>query len=539
MKINYFFLLLLMITSMYFVPAAADVSLDILQPSEAETHFAELRDFYVYGYFENTGDSVDVRVRLYDSDGEIIRTLQSSVDMTGATPSDIVDMSLVNENQQWGGILAVEAITEPYGLANGANKVLVSKEWNYFLALVQGGVTKDITHMYYETDANNTLVPYSRDFTAGTYKIVVDVVDKNGNMVMFTNGDGKQVNKLELNVTSGLTNSSLGVFRPSENKEQVITYAQENDLRAYVDWFPGYFQVPDGSAGYQIPALWQPNNGIEVVNQLNGTKIDKPESAENSVLMYNLGGSSASIQVELAQILGSGLEDSDRTTYLYYDMGEISYTWVDADFGETKTLAGNVRVYPNLSEQDSRVIYTHADKSGDEIAPNTVSLLPNLTKVVDTTPYEVTVTRGEYLALYGLTRPIETTVSNAGTPYRYTIDNQIMSFTYTCDDAEYEFAGLLTRVFVNDDGSLYAATGTNYEFGHVFTAEDTSAMPIGTYTYSVKGCDVNGNYVENTDAKITITVLPGSGDEPAFALPLSILLALLTLGAVILMIRKL
>ena len=528
-----------MITSMYFVPAAADVSLDILQPSESETHFAELRDFYVYGYFDNTGDPVDVRIRLYNSDGEIIRTLQSYVDMTGATPSEIVDMSLVNENQQWGGILAVEAITEPYGLANGANKVLVSKEWNYYLALVQGGVTKDITHMYYETDANSTLVPYSRDFTAGTYKIVVDVVDKNGNLVMFTNGDGKLVNKLELDVTSGLTNSSLGVFRPSENKEQVITYAQENDLRAYVDWFPGYFQVPNGSAGYQIPSLWQPNNGIEVVNQLNGTKIDKQESAENSILMYNLGGSSASIQVELAQILGSGLEDSDRTTYLYYDTGEISYTWVDTDSGETKTLAGNVRVYPNLSEQDSRVIYTHADKSGDEIAPNTVSLLPNLTKVVDTTPYEVTVTRGEYLALYGLTRPIETTVSNAGTPYRYTIDNQIMSFTYTCDDAEYEFAGLLTRVFVNDDGSLYAATGTNYEFGHVFTAEDTSAMPIGTYTYSVKGCDVNGNYVENTDAKITITVLPGSGDEPAFALPLSILLALFTLGAVILMIRKL
>jgi hypothetical protein len=539
MKINYFFLLLLVITSVYFVPAAADVSLDILQPSEAETHFAELRDFYVYGYFENTGDPVDVRVRLYDSDGEIIRTLQSYVDMTGATPSEIVDMSLVNENQQWGGILAVEAITEPYGLANGANKVLVSKDWNYFLALVQGGVTKDITRMYYETDVNNTLVPYSRDFTAGTYTIVVDVVDKNGNMVMFTNGDGKLVNKLELNVTSGLTNSSLGVFRPSENKEQVITYAQENDLRAYVDWFPGYFQVPDGSAGYQIPALWQPNNGIEVVNQLNGTKIDKPESAENSVLMYNLGGSSASIQVELAQILGSGLEDSDRTTYLYYDTGEISYTWVDADSGETKTLAGNVQFYPDLSEQDSRVIYTHADKSGDEIAPNTVSLLPNLTKVVDTTPYEVTVTRGEYLALYGLTRPIETAVSNAGTPYRYTIDNQIMSFTYTCDDAEYEFAGLLTRVFVNDDGSLYAATGTNYEFGHVFTAEDTSAMPIGTYTYSVKGCDVNGNYVEKTDAKITITVLPAGGDEPAFALPLSILLALFTLGAAILMIRKL
>jgi len=42
-----------------------------------ETTFAELCDFSMYGYFENTGDPVDVRVRLYYLDGDVIRTLES------------------------------------------------------------------------------------------------------------------------------------------------------------------------------------------------------------------------------------------------------------------------------------------------------------------------------------------------------------------------------------------------------------------------------------------------------------------------------
>ncbi|RBQ24935.1 MAG: hypothetical protein ALMCE001_08880 [Methanocorpusculum sp. MCE] len=132
-----------------------------------------------------------------------------------------------------------------------------------------------------------------------------------------------------------------------------------------------------------------------------------------------------------------------------------------------------------------------------------------------------------------------TTLSDAGTAYRYNIDNQITRFTYTSDDAEYVFEGLLTRVFVNPDGSLYPATNTNYEFGHVFTAADTANMPIGTSTYAVKGYDANGRYVGNTSTNITITVVPEGGETPAFALPLSILIAILTLGAAVIVIRKL
>lgn len=532
-------MILILTAALLIIPAAGEVSLDILQPSTDETYFAEMRDLYVYGSFANTGDPADVRVRVYNPEGEVIRTLQSHVDTTGGTPSSSVDMSLVPENLQWGDILAVEAITEPYGSANGGNKVLVSKTWGYYLALVQGGVTKNSSGMYSQADENGNLIPYSDDFTAGVYRIVVDVLDKNGNNIRFISGNGEQVDSIELPISFGLTHASLGMFRPDQNRENVISYARQNDLRSYIDWFPGYFQISGGSAGYQIPAIWQPNNGIEVVNALDGTMLDTPDSAENTLLMYNLGSSSTTIQVELAQILLAGLEDSDKTTYTYYDTGEISYAWIDADDGTLKTLNGSLTAYPDLSTSDFRVIYTRADSSEDPIPQNTISLLPNLTKSVDTSPYEVTITRGEYLALYGLTRPIDTTLSDAGTAYRYNIDNQITRFTYTSDDAEYVFEGLLTRVFVNPDGSLYPATNTNYEFGHVFTAADTANMPIGTSTYAVKGYDANGRYVENTSTNITITVVPEGGETPAFALPISILIAILTLGAAVIVIRKL
>ena len=189
-------MILILTAALLIIPAAGEVSLDILQPSADETYFAEMRDLYVYGSFANTGDPADVRVRVYNPEGEVIRTLQSHVDTTGGTPSSSVDMSLVPENLQWGDILAVEAITEPYGYANGGNKVLVSKKWGYYLALVQGGVTKNSSGMYGEADENGKLIPYREDFTAGVYRIVVDVLDKNGNNIRFISGTGEQVDSI-------------------------------------------------------------------------------------------------------------------------------------------------------------------------------------------------------------------------------------------------------------------------------------------------------------------------------------------------------
>ncbi len=530
----------LLIAVLFFLPVSAaemsSVSLNITQPSLSETTYAEMRDFYVYGYFQNSGDPANVRVTLLDDAGQTVRTVLSAVNDAGVTPAESVDMSGIDNS--WGTILAVEKITSPGGIANGTNKLLVNTDPGYYLAFVQGGATKEISGSY--TDSGTR---YPADLTMGEYTIVVEVLDPATNEPMlFKNTDTSEiVGRVSRNIMFGLTNTSLGMFTPEENKNNVAEYAALHNLRMYVDWFPGFFQLPDGSAGYRIPAYWQANNAVEVVNNLPGTKVDNAAAANNTMLIYNIGSTSTTYQLELAAIVQYHLVDSPNTVFRYYDIGESSMIWTDEDTGETMMLAGTSRPFP----RDSRVIYTRADSSSSEIPANTVSRLPNFTKTVDTTPYAVTVTQGEYLAFYGVTRPIASSLTFVS-PLRYDIDNQISTYVYSGGDTEYTFDGLLTRIFVNADGTLYSAEHTNYEFGHVFTAEQTAAMPPGTTIYTVLAYDRDGNLVDDT-TKIAVTVVPADGDAGqtaqseagTAALATAVVLALVCVAALFVVLRKL
>lgn len=495
----------MLLLSLLVLPDSADVTLGLTQPSINETTFAEMRDFYVYGDFNNTGNPVDIRVSVFNESNQVVRTIQSCVNDTGITPDTSVNMSGFTSDTRWGDILAVEKIDSPGGYINGSNKLLVTRD--YYVAFVQGGVTQGITKSYYN-NTSGTPVPLT-NLTAGQYKIVVDVLNRTtGNPEQFKNKtSGQLVNNLTRDISFGLTNISLGMFTPAENKQNVANYAYQHNLRVYFDYFPGYFQF--GNAGYRIPSYWQSNNAIEVVNHLSGTKIDNTTSANNTMLIYNLGPTSTTYQLELAAIIEHDLVDLPWTTFRYYDIGEYAMTWIDEDSGKTRTLTGRSTYYPPYS----RVIYTRADTSSQEIAAHTISRLPNIAKTVDTTPYAVTVEPGEYLALYGVTRPINSSLSPvAESPFRYEINDQIYKYVYTGGGTSYTFEGLLTRIFVNADGSLYPAKNTNYEFGHVFTAAETAAMPLGTTTYTMQAYDKSGNPVSNATATISITVAPPPGD---------------------------
>lgn len=283
----------------------------------------------------------------------------------------------------------------------------------YYLAFILGGATKEISGSYTVREL---------------YTIIVEVLDPATNEpVQFKNTDTSEiVGSVSRNITFGLTNTSLGMFTPEENKRNVAEYVALHNLRMYVDWFPGSFQLPDGSAGYWIPAYWQANNAVEVVNSLPGTKIDNAATANNTMLIYNISSTSTTYQLELAAIVQYHLVDSLNTIFRYYDIGESSMTWTDEDTGETLMLSGTSRPFP----QDSRVIYTRIDSSSSEIPANTVSRLSNITKTVDTTSYAVTVRQGEYLAFYGVTRPIASFLTSVS-PLRYDIDNQISTYVYT------------------------------------------------------------------------------------------------------------
>lgn len=482
------------------VPAVSAGNLTITGPSVNESTFAEMRDFYVYGVFraslEHPGN---IRVVLKDESGKVVRTVESCVNESGITPETSVDMSLVPN--AWGGLLAPDVITEPGGIVNGSNKVLVTG--TYYLALVQGGVTRGMGS--YTDVSGGTLAPITRDLTAGTYTLVVEGLD--GDLA------GERVERA---VAFGTTHASLGTFRPDANKQNVIDWAEEQTppLRVYLDWLPGYFR--SGEAGYEIPERWQANNAVEVANDLAGTTVDTVATAENDCLIYNIGNTSATLQVELAAILRNGLEDSGATTFTHYDIGEPSMAWTDPATGTAESMAGRPVAYP----PGIRVVYTRAEITDEPVRENYFNTVVNESrKTVDTTPMHVTITQGENLTFYGVTRPIATTLTGAGSACRSIPDDQIATYIYENQTLGwFTFTGCLMREF--EGGYLGSA---NYEYGHAFTG--TAAMPAGTWLLAVSAYNTTGAPVEKTDRTIELeivalsraTTLPAGTDIAAAA----------------------
>ncbi|NLB01089.1 MAG: hypothetical protein GX837_09065 [Methanomicrobiales archaeon] len=464
-------------------------NLVITEPSVNEAVFAEMRDFYVYGLFPAPLDHPgNIRVVLKDSDGTVIRTVASCVNETGVTPESSVEMSLVPE--KWGGLLAPDVITEPGGVENGSNKVLMTD--TYYLALVQGGVTRGMGS--YTDISSGKLEPIVWDLTAGTYTLIVEGLD--GDLA------GERVEK---EIVFGKTHASLGVFRPESNKQSVIGWAEEKTppLRVYIDWFPGYFR--SGEGGYEIPDRWQANNVIEVVNGLPGTTVDTVAGAQNNCLIYNIGNTSTTLQVELAAILMHGLEDSDHTTFTHYDIGEPSITWVNRTTSAAESLTGRLVAYP----AGTRIVYTRAEITDGPVRENFFSMTGNDSpKTVDTTPGRVTIVQGENLTFYGVTRPIATTLTGAGSAWRYVLDDQILTYVYeNMTLGTFTFTDCLVREF--EDGYVGYA---NYEFGHAFTG--TAAMPPGTWLLSVSAYNSTGALVEKTNRTIELEVTAASPGLP-------------------------
>jgi len=470
------------------IPAVTAGNLTLTEPSANETAFAEMRDFYVYGVFpEPLEHPGNIRVLLKDDSGVVLRTVMSSVNETGVTPESSVEMNLVPE--KWGGLLAPDAIATPGGVTNGSNKLLVTH--TYYLALVQGGVTRGMGS--YTDVSGGMLEPIMRDLTAGAYTLVVEGLD----------GDvaGERVEK---GIAFGTTHASLGTFRPEVNKQNVIGRAENRTppLRVYLDWFPGYFR--DGDAGYEIPDRWQANNAIEVANNLPGTAIDTIAAAENDCLIYNIGNTSATLQVELAAILANGLLDSNATVFTHYDIGEPSMAWTDRATGTAGSATGKMVPHP----LHTRVVYTRAEITDEPVRGNYFSTVVNDSrKTVDTTPMQVTIVQGENLTFYGVTRPIATTLTGAGSAYRYIPDDQIVTYVYENETlGRFTFTGCLDREF--EGGYIGSA---NYEFGHAFAG--TAAMPAGTWLLAVSAYNTTGALVEKTNKTIELEVaapLPGT-----------------------------
>ncbi|MDD4137055.1 MAG: PKD domain-containing protein, partial [Methanoregula sp.] len=479
------------------IPAChAATDLVITQPSVNETAFAEMRDFYVYGVFPTSplGTPGDVKIELFPASsctgpactGLPLRRIQSHVDpVTGTTNQSCLDRSFVNGATVSGGYIPDIVINpDGSGLTDPGNKVVVTDR--YYAGLILGGVTRT-----YNTTYTNSSGSPLQDLTAGNYTILVTGLSGALN--------GQVVTK---NITFGITNTALSTNRPPENKNARISYARGHHLRMYFDSFPGYFS--DGGSNWSnIRPRWVPNDGIEVVNDLPGTTVDTTAVANNTLFVYNINSASTTYSVELGGMLKYGFEDSANTTFLYYSNGEPILTYVD-ESGTARNIASTI----NRFDGTNRLAITRV-----EVRSPAGTSYENLFDPNDTAQKRmftdlsggVTLSPGQEFIVYGVTKPIASSVTATTVPYWYAIDNRTSRVEYIITNSS--GATILTE-FHDINLSRYYTPGSTTRYNSLFEfgSEFPGLTVPDTYHISLTGKDMPGNTVPGTSASFTLSV---------------------------------
>ena len=175
--------------------------------------------------------------------------------------------------------------------------------------------------------------------------------------------------------------------------------------------------------------------------------------------------------------------------------------WKDPATGAAESVTGRPVAYP----AGTRVVYTRAEITDEPVRENFFNTVMNDSrKTVDTTPMHVTITQGENLTFYSVTRPIATTLTGTGSACRYIPDDQIAAYIYENETlGRFTFTGCLMREF--EGGYIGSA---NYEFGHAFA--DTASMPAGTWLLAVSAYNTTGALVGKTNRTIELEIVAPS-----------------------------
>jgi len=520
-------ILLLFIPGCTCITPESYISIDT--PGDDTSVFAEMRDFYVIGSFSpDIRNPGDIRIELFSGDepaGTPVRSIVSRVNESGVTARESIAEEYPNGNSfDYGLIMAPDIVHYPGGIENASNKVVVTDA--YYAGLFLGGVTKDFDTSYAWPDGTPL-----EDLTAGNYTILVTGLS----------GDAEGLTAIKT-IHLGTTHAALGRFSPQSQMAALTTLARENNYRLYVDCFPGYFIPPDApSELYEIKDRWMPNNAIEVVNDLEGTISDTPNSAENDIILYNVRNTSTTNMVETASLIRYDLLDSERTVWHYYDTGEPVLEYTDLDTGTEVTLTGNLTEF----SPDERLVFTRVEiRPENTIADqNFYTVDSDIPVRMNTDPDDgITVTKGDELCLFGVVKPIDSSLTPLDHSYSYMPDNRIATLIYratdetgrTVHDTEEPIG--LGRVY--DPQSPDWVSYSVYEFSHEFVPE----MP-GTYTMHITGYDTYGNLVDGTETVLNITVrerTPAPQDHPAPVQesPIGILPLIGAAGALLIVFRQ-
>lgn len=460
-------------------------------PSLSETTFGEARDIYVRGalafWVTRPGN---VRIELFKGtrlEGEPVRLIESSVDLaTGTTPLEALYLDYPNGERKGGKnlIMVPDIVQEPEGFLFPGNKVVVTKE--YFAGVILGGVTRN-----FDTDYSDALGRPLEDLLAGTYTLRVTGLSGDLADAVWT-----------MPLSFGHSHKLIGRFRPPEHAERLKAHAREQGLRIFQDPFPGYYW--SGNDGYEIQTRWRANNALEVVNTTPGIHYGPEINAVNDAILYNISPWSVTETIELANIVAHDFVDKPQTTFLYYSIGEPSLTLFTPG-GETHLWGDYLALAPGQGLVMVRAeIQTPQAAEGD----NRYRVNQSVVRAYDLEVGDgIQAAAGEVIALFGIARPIPSTVTPTGLQSTYSIDNHISTIRYEIGTAAGET--LLTteksvglnRIY--DPAKPDELSPSVYEFKHELVLD---AMP-GSFRVKATGMDSQG--------------LPVAGAEQVFSLEIA------------------
>lgn len=426
--------------------------LSLIFPSAKQTQINPLCDFYVIGDIDpsiTVPDNAQLAVQLRDSNGKLMRDVFTNIkDNTAGMYVDYPQLAVLGgdreafRNSMMPDIVYDPAFPETFNYT--WLKACYSDE--HFTSVIYGGAYHDDIYPYDQYGQKLDPLP------DGDYQLTVDLIS-----------GASVLGSLSVQITIGTVEEKvLSRFSPPSYVSRVREYASEHGYMVYEDPFPGTWSMPGFLPDWGMSYVGSIGRRWRLVDRMCYT------GGMTHFFNYNTTATSTSYTMELGQ-LGylRNLENPDRVTYVYWDIGEPEIKQ------QGKVYMGNF-VEKNVSEIGTAV-YTRIDHSMTETPENTINptILNETTSIFDLSQ-RFTVNPGEIISLNGLCKVIQPEKVTLHEDGSLTLGNKIAAIRYTLVTGsgtliqKVEKDVSLTRTF--EDGS----TSTSIlEFRHNFNIDES------------------------------------------------------------------
>ena len=480
MRKIYRFAAAVFILACLFSNTAEALSLKILYPQQMP--IAPTRDFYVLGEIDRAGAPVsfDIRIDIYDAANTIVRSTESvGIDGNGVTSFAAVSMDYPNKGYWFDyqansrDLLAknpppdlIFKPDDPDSFYDQGNKVAVTEKT--FSAVIFGGCTTSF-------DVNPDTL--SGDIVAGEYRIVVSAVS----------GDA-DIASADAKLTVGVVaDKMLTRFSPADHQAKYTAFANKNNYRIYLDYFPGYWPLAKDSDGkyiyYEIVGRWRANDSIEY------------KGGNVHTILYNVDNNRCATQkVEIGYLAAIGNINSPRIHYYHYDIGEPSVTYAG------KTIEGKIVEFA----QGDALALTRAEVVEKGIAVEENKYYPashDKQVFLDIAANGVYIVPGKTLSVFGVTKPIQSDVtkgrvlSNDIDTYNVQNFTSKLHYDLTLNDEIVLSRDVDIALVRHYDGEKWDEYAAVYEFKHDFVIPDEYAgkdLTMTLYAVDKNGVKVSG-----------------------------------------------